>query len=564
MESKQNDIFNKNANSESYNRYLELLDNYFSESVKNKYNSKFKYTTDDDGDYIKKAINKEDEKENMTLIKPIYINIKKRLIELNIIIKKTETILRNYRTKILNNDTSVKDEFNTLTSQYNEMIKEKEDIIEYNKINSNTDSILKLKQDNININLDQYNIKKYPSLENNKKYLLNNDIINNNLLELKKLKIKKGKEFIVKEVFDNNKPLKKSKKTKKTKEQPIDEPKTPTYTYGDKQSIKKYLKQWDNYEDYEPTKEQLNKFKSEELDLGGDDDSVDLTKEIKTKKDAKLDLDIEDDDFDLTKAINVKNDGELIDLTESIGNKKVEELDLTKGIEKDDDNDIDLTESIGNKKVEELDLTKGIKKDDDNDDDIDLSGLKEVKFGDGDGDGDDITGLFDEKEEDYVFNTNGKSKEQEDEDSEIPVLFDIDTKDTKSTKSTKPIEPAKVNTDIDIDKLSKSLKKSVKDPKIKIIKVDPNLQFSNIKCDDTKTKRSSIKTTDEAGGKKRRKKTMDKDLKNCIFPFKEYSGKGKKKKETIYNECAPTGIEDWCATERKPDCTADKWAYCKK
>jgi len=534
MESKQNDIFNKNANSESYNRYLELLDNYFSESVKNKYNSKFKYTTDDDGDYIKKAINKEDEKENMTLIKPIYINIKKRLIELNIIIKKTETILRNYRTKILNNDTSVKDEFNTLTSQYNEMIKEKEDIIEYNKINSNTDSILKLKQDNININLDQYNIKKYPSLENNKKYLLNNDIINNNLLELKKLKIKKGKEFIVKEVFDNNKPLKKSKKTKKTKKQPIDEPKTPTYTYGDKQSIKKYLKQWDNYEDYEPTKEQLNKFKSEELDLGGEDDSVDLTKEIKTKKDAKLDLDIEDYDFDLTKAINVKNDGELIDLTESIGNKKVEELDLTKGIKKD------------------------------NDDDIDLSGLKEVNFGDGDGDGDDITGLFDEKEEDYVFNTNGKSKEQEDEDSEIPVLFDKDTKSTKSTKSTKPIEPAKVNTDIDIDKLSKSLKKSVKDPKIKIIKVDPNLQFSNIKCDDTKTKRSSIKTTDEAGGKKRRKKTMDKDLKNCIFPFKEYSGKGKKKKETIYNECAPTGIEDWCATERKPDCTADKWAYCKK
>ena len=51
---------------------------------------------------------------------------------------------------------------------------------------------------------------------------------------------------------------------------------------------------------------------------------------------------------------------------------------------------------------------------------------------------------------------------------------------------------------------------------------------------------------------------------NCIFPFKEYSGKGTSKKETIYNECAPTGIEDWCATERKDDCTANKWAYCKK
>ena len=30
------------------------------------------------------------------------------------------------------------------------------------------------------------------------------------------------------------------------------------------------------------------------------------------------------------------------------------------------------------------------------------------------------------------------------------------------------------------------------------------------------------------------------------------------------NECSETGIEDWCATERKEDCTANKWAYCKK
>jgi len=536
----QLNTFNNNLSSESYNRYLELLDNYFSESVKNKYNSKFKYTTDDDGDYIKKAINKEDEKENMTLIKPIYINIKKRLIELNIIIKKTETLLRDYRTKILNNDTSIKEEFNTLTSQYNEMIKEKEDIIEYNKINSNIDSILKLKQENIKINLDQYNLKKDPSLENNKKYLLNNDIINNNLLELKKLKIKKGKEFIVKEVFDN-KSKKKSKKSKKSKEQPIDEPKTPTYTYGDNKSFKKYLKQWDNYEDYEPTKDQLNQFKSNDEDNG---ESIDLTKDIKTKTDGELDVEDNDDSIDLTKGIKTKTDGELIDLTESIGNKKVEELDLTKGVKKDNGNDDD----------------------DDNDDDIDLSGLKEVNFVDeGEkGDGDDITGLFDEKEEEFVFNTSEKSKEQEDEDADIPVLFNLDSESKKPTKSKETTEPVKVNTDIDIDKLSKSLKKSVKDPKIKIIKVDPNLQFSNIKCDDTKTKRSTIKTTDEAGGKKRRKKTMDKELKNCIFPFKEYSGTGKKKKETIYNECAPTGIEDWCATERKPDCTADKWAYCKK
>ena len=52
---------------------------------------------------------------------------------------------------------------------------------------------------------------------------------------------------------------------------------------------------------------------------------------------------------------------------------------------------------------------------------------------------------------------------------------------------------------------------------------------------------------------------MDPDLKNCIFPFKE----GKGKKAVMKTECSESGIEDWCATERKEDCSAEKWAYCK-
>ena len=97
--------------------------------------------------------------------------------------------------------------------------------------------------------------------------------------------------------------------------------------------------------------------------------------------------------------------------------------------------------------------------------------------------------------------------------------------------------------------------------------MDPNLQFTNITftCDDNKTKRSGIETTNIADGKKRnRKKNMDNDLKNCIFPFKEIKGKGKNKKEVMMTKCSNTGIDDWCATERDPDCTPKKWAYCKK
>ena len=138
-------------------------------------------------------------------------------------------------------------------------------------------------------------------------------------------------------------------------------------------------------------------------------------------------------------------------------------------------------------------------------------------------------------------------------------------KNKKSGKSGESKESGGVN----IDKLSRQLNKKVNDPNIKIIKVDPNLQFSNIKfnnCDDSKTKRSDINTTDMAEGKKRRKKNMDKELKNCIFPFKEEvgQGKGKKKKVVLSNECVVRPDGEICATERNPDCTTKKWAYCKK
>ena len=59
---------------------------------------------------------------------------------------------------------------------------------------------------------------------------------------------------------------------------------------------------------------------------------------------------------------------------------------------------------------------------------------------------------------------------------------------------------------------------------------------------------------------------MDKELKNCMFPFKEIQGqgRGKKKKEVMINECITDGTGERCSTERNPDCTTKKWAYCKK
>ena len=51
-----------------------------------------------------------------------------------------------------------------------------------------------------------------------------------------------------------------------------------------------------------------------------------------------------------------------------------------------------------------------------------------------------------------------------------------------------------------------------------------------------------------------------------MFPFKEEigQGKGKKKKTIMSDECIERAEGDICATERNPDCTTKKWAYCKK
>ena len=482
MESKQNDIFTKNANSDSYQRYLELLDIFCKESTKAKFTSKFNYFVDEDGNYVKQALDKSNEKENMVILKPKYINIKKRLHELDTIIKNTETKLRDYRTRLLNNDNSIKGEFDSLKEQYIQMTEEKDNIINYNKEKINRDEILKLKLNNIQLNLEQY---KLIGVDDDK-YLLNNEAIITNLNTMNTIKNIEHKEFIIKEVFNNNLPVKKKFRVKKSGKKPIN----LTASLEEKSS----------------------KSNVEEL-----------PKEVEEKE-------------------------ELV--SKKSGEDKVEEIDLEEL----------LSKKSGDDKVEEIDLEESTNKSKDS------GGLdaEELNLGD---DLEELQSMFKEEdggeEEESIFN-KGKKPDTKDEDVNIPLVLkpeeDKGMPDKAKAMPDKGKAKAKEDSEeLDLDNLSRKLNKKVKDPNIKIIRVDPNLQFSNIKCDDKTDKRSKIQTTDMAGGKKRRKKEMDKDLKNCIFPFKE--GKGKK---AVMNEgCSSTGIEDWCATERNEDCTAKKWAYCK-
>jgi len=193
--------------------------------------------------------------------------------------------------------------------------------------------------------------------------------------------------------------------------------------------------------------------------------------------------------------------------------------------------------------------------------------------------GDDIEGLqskvqrLEEDEEDddevleYKFNNKEKLQNPEELreleqsrklDQAIPLDSvsesdgdeDVDTRDTGDM------------TQQDLNKISRQLNKPA-DENIKVIELDTNLSFKPKTCDDSKTKRSNIKTTNVALGKKRRQKDIDTELKNCIFPFKTVKGRGKSKEETYHSECLDNGVAPMCATERTDDCKIKTWAYCK-
>ena len=184
---------------------------------------------------------------------------------------------------------------------------------------------------------------------------------------------------------------------------------------------------------------------------------------------------------------------------------------------------------------------------------------------------------LDEDEEvdpDYKFNSSAKmTKEKKLEmdveqkrDREIPLEDNIgDPKKVVEPDTTLPEAPKPG--DISGKSASKILRKLNKkaDENIKVIELNTDLSMVT-KCDDKKTKRSNLKTTNVVNGKKSRKRNIDPELKNCMFPFKTMEGQGKgKKKKAIYNEqCVPDGGGEICATERNPDCTMKKFAYCEK
>jgi hypothetical protein len=517
----ESNIYIENETDSSYTRYLELLDVYFSESCKPKFNNKFNYYVDNDGRFIKKAIEKSDEKDSMVIIKPKYIDITDRLNELDRTIKDMESTLRQYRTGLLYNDLSIKDAFDKLYNIYTDLINERDSIREYNNkinnIDANKEMKLKLKLDNINLNLTQYSlfnsIKLFKEEEDIQKYLLNNELVNSNITKVNDLKNKSTNDFIVKEVFNNNLPtkkkiLKKPKKPKKTKKENQKEAEDETFEEAEDETFEES----EDEKQKEAEDEKQNEAEDETFEEAEDEKQKEADDEKQNEADDEKQKEAEDETFEESEDEKQKEAEE----------KQYDDLQL-----------------------EEIDLSK---------DAVDQSELKlDLKY---------LFNESDSEDEEYVFNKEKKPPTDDGETIQLNLEEAV-----KSNANANVEDNVEDNTgsseELDLDKLSRQLNKKAKE-NIKIIKVDPHLQFSNIKCDDSKTTRSGIKTTNIAGGKKRRKKDMDPELKNCMFPFKEIKGKGKNKKEIIHDGCTDTGIEDWCATERNEDCTTKKWGYCDK
>ena len=124
----------------------------------------------------------------------------------------------------------------------------------------------------------------------------------------------------------------------------------------------------------------------------------------------------------------------------------------------------------------------------------------------------------------------------------------------KPSGGTKPSTPKKY---------AYKVKSKTPSPKAKSVKAN-NVETQV--CDDSKTRRSSRKTTIKGkDGKPRRGKLIDAEAKNCMFPFKSMisQGKGKPKKEKMVSDCIEDNFGAYCATERNTDCTPKKVAYCQ-
>ena len=115
------DVYIKKMNDPSFLLYKKLLENYFKEMISKKFNSKFNYFVNEDGDFEKKAISEDNNSENVIIKKPHYQNVEKRVNELNKLIKMEEYNLKMLRSKLLEKKYNFRVDFEKSVKKYNKL-----------------------------------------------------------------------------------------------------------------------------------------------------------------------------------------------------------------------------------------------------------------------------------------------------------------------------------------------------------------------------------------------------------------------------------------------------------
>ncbi len=478
--------FVNNYSSDSYKKYLSLIENYFNEKKSKKYNQKYRYYVDEESRFVKEAIDKSDEKNNLIINVPKYVNIDIKLKQLSSLINTNETKLRFIRTSLLNGNKSQSNEFDRIKNELLSQMKDKNILIEAKKL-IETDETIKISQDEIDEILNK-------KIQQNNNYTSISDLI-------QEKKINEDFKFLVKNYIQNNlEIIKYQEKIRQLKsvlpnEHIIEEP-----PVNDKKKIKFKPKSknskkvaGEKLEDALPEIIQIPKLEGyKELDL---EPTENIDVESNTTK--QIELNLKDGKKDNEALVNEneneeetqEDQGEQIDLVQNLDSK---EIDLVNNLENKventqevldnpqdqlnfddlDSKEVDLFSKIDNSVTHpdnlvenEVNLLPG--------EELEISALPDLS-----GELEDLNDSDYEEEpppENVKFNSPESIKEKTEEidrDKDLP-LFNENQEETSSDESK-----------IDISKLSKDLNKKVSDNiKVISIKIDPNdtINFSSLK-----------------------------------------------------------------------------------
>ena len=217
-------LYIENYKSPKYKQYLNMIEKYFNEKKKKKYNNKFDYYVDDEGNFIKEAKISDNEKDNQKINCPKYFNVDTKLSAVNTSINNYETQLRYLRNTLLDGKTSSSEEFDKVKNQLLDKLKERElleDINNYNKKQYNIDIevLEELLETKINQNKIHENI--YSNKEDYEKYqFFLKRYVESNLKiiaiqqKIRLLNEKNKIDFAIETIPDNDVKKKKLKKIK--------------------------------------------------------------------------------------------------------------------------------------------------------------------------------------------------------------------------------------------------------------------------------------------------------------------------------------------------------------